>query len=157
MKFLVTKDLAHTTLLVNLMAGVVFSLFFYLALDIVLHAYVVGLDVTTLSTTLYGNTEEFIEPILIDTLLLQVHIDLFMSLFTIMIVASIYIRLHSTKVMTKWLVHILFILGLLSPILLLVAYFTSAGFVYVWLVSFILGHCLGMLMSLLILKRLLFK
>lgn len=157
MKFLVTKDLAHSTLLGNLMAGVVSALFFYLVLDIVLHAYVIGLNVTTLSTTLYGATEEFIEPILIDTLLLQVHIDLFMSLFTIMIVASIYIRLHSTKVMTKWLVHLLFILGLLSPLLLMVAYFTTVGFIYAWLVSFMLGHFLGMSMALLIVKRLLFK
>jgi len=157
MKFLVTKDLAHSALLVNLMAGVVLALFFYLLLDIVLHAYVVGLDVMTLSTTLYGNTETFIEPIIIDTLLLQVHIDLFMSLFTIMIVASIYIRLYSTKMMTKWLVHLLFILGLLSPILLMVAYFSTEIFIYLWLVSFILGHCLGMFMSLLIIKRLLFK
>ncbi len=157
MKFLVSKDLAHSSLLGNLMAGVVFSLFFYLVLDIVLHAYVVGLDITTLSTTFYGNEEEFIEPILIDTLLLQVHIDLFISLFTIMIVASIYIRLYSTNLMTKWLVHLLFILGLLSPILLMVAYFTTVGFIYIWLVSFIFGHFLGMVMSLLILKKLLFK
>jgi hypothetical protein len=157
MKFLVTKDLAHSALLGNLMAGVVLALFFYLMSDIVLHAYVVGLDVTTLSTTLYGNIEEFVEPILIDTLLLQVHIDLFMSLFTIMIVASIYIRLYSTNVMTKWLVHLLFILGLLSPILLMVAYFTTVGFIYAWLVSFMLWHFLGMFISLLILKRLLFK
>ncbi len=157
MKFLVSKDLAHSALLGNLMAGVVSALFFYLVLDIALHAYVVGLDVTTLSTTLYGNIEEFVEPILIDTLLLQVHIDLFMTLFSIMIVASIYIRLYSTNVMTKWLVHLLFMLGLLSPILLMVAYFTNVGFIYIWLVSFILGHFLGIVMSLLILKKLLFK
>lgn len=157
MKFLLNKDLTYSKLLGNLMAGVVFALFFYLLLDIILHAYVIGLDVTTLSTTLYGNLEEFIEPILIDTLLLQVHIDLFMSLFTIMIVASIYIRLYSTHVLTKRLVHLLFILGLLSPILLMVAYFTTVGFIYAWLVSFMLWHFLGMLLSMLIVKRLLFK
>ena len=157
MKFLVTKDLAHSSLLGNLMAGVTVAIFFYFVLDIVLHAYVIGLDVTTISTTLFGNTEEFIEPILIDTLLLQVHIDLFMSLFSIMIVASIYIRLNSIKAMTKWLVHTLFILGLLAPLLLIVAYFTSVIFIYLWLASFILGHLLGMLLSLMIIKKLLFK
>ncbi len=157
MKFLVTKDLAHSTLLGNLMAGVVVAIFFYLVLDIVLHAYVIGLDVSTVSTTLFGNTEEFIEPILIDTLLLQVHIDLFMSLFAIMIVTSIYIRLHSTKVLTKLLVHLLFILGLLAPLLLMVSYFTSVSFIYLWLACFMIGHLLGMSMSLIIIKGLLFK
>lgn len=157
MKFLVTKDLEHSSLLGNLMAGVVFALFFFFLLDIVLHTYVLGLDVSTLSTTLFGNSDEFIEPILIDTLLLQVHVDLFMALFSIMIVASIYIRLHSKKMMTKWLVHVLFILGLFAPIFLMIAYFTNVWFVYIWLVTFILGHLLAMLLSLLILKKLLFK
>jgi len=157
MKFLVTKDLQHSTLLGNLMAGVSVALFFYLSLDVVLHAYVIGSDMESISNTLYGNVEEFIEPILIDSLLLQVHIDLFMSLFSIMIIASIYIRLYSDKSVTKWLVHTLFILGLLAPLFLMVAYFTSIGFVYAWLTSFILGHLLGMGLSLLIVKKLLFK
>lgn len=157
MKFLVTKELEHTTLLYRLMAGVSIALFLYLGLDVVLHAYVLGADIRSISTTLYGNIEEFIEPILLDTLLLQVHIDLFMSLFAIMIIASIYIRLYTGKVSTKWLVHMLFILGLLAPALLLIAYFNSVGFVYVWLGSFVGWHLLGMLMSLLIIKRLLFK
>ena len=157
MKFLVNKDLEHSSLLSNLMAGVVFALFFFFLLDIVLHAYVLGLDVPTLSTTLFGNPDEFIEPILLDTLLLQVHIDLFMALLSIMIVASIYIRLHNKKMRTKWMVHALFILGLFAPIFLMVAYFTNVGFAYVWLVTFIAGHLLAMWMSLLILKRVFFK
>jgi len=157
MKFLVTKDLQHSTLLGNLMAGVSVALFFYLGLDVVLHAYVIGSDIVSITNTLYGNIEEFIEPILLDSLLLQVHIDLFMSLFSIMIIASIYIRLYSDKSITKWLVHTLFIFGLLAPLFLMVAYFTSIGFVYMWLVSFSLGHFLGMSMSLLIVKKLLFK
>lgn len=157
MKFLVNKDLEHSRLLKNLMAGVVFALFFFFLLDIILHAYVFGLDISTLSTTLFGNPDEFIEPILLDTLLLQVHIDLFMALLSIMIVASIYIRLHNKKMRTKWLVHTLFILGLFAPIFLMVAYFTNVWFVTMWLVTFILGHLLAMWMSLLILKRVFFK
>ena len=157
MKFLVTKDLAHSTLLGNLMAGVSVALFFYLGLDAVLHAYVIGSDMQSISNTLYGNVEEFIEPVLLDSLLLQVHIDLFMTLFSIMIIASIYIRLYSDKSITKWLMHMLFILSLLAPLFLMVAYFTSIGFVYAWLASFVLGHLLGMGLSLRIVKKLLFK
>jgi len=157
MKFLVTKDLQHSTLLGNLMLGVNVALFFYLGLDVVLHGYVLGTNITEISTTLYGNIEEFVEPILIDSLLLQVHIDLFMSLFAIMIIASIYIRLFSASKLTKKLVHALFILGLFTPITLLSAYFSSVTFVYSWIASFILWHILGMGMALAIIKKLLFK
>jgi hypothetical protein len=157
MKFLVTKDLAHSTLLTYLMSAVVCMLLLYIGFDTVLHAYVIGLDMHSVSVTLFGDAENFVEPILIDSLLLQVHIDLFMTLFTLLILSSIYIRLYSSKTMTKWIVHILFIMGILAPLALLVAYFASAYFTDVWLISFVLWHVLASVVAIMILKKLLFK
>jgi len=70
MKFLVTKDLAHSTLLTYLMGSVVFAILLYLGFDMLLHAYVIGLDMQSVSITLFGDVENFVEPILIDSLLL---------------------------------------------------------------------------------------
>jgi len=157
MKFLVTKDLAHSTLLSYLMGSVVFAILLYLGLDTVLHAYVIGLDMHSVSVTLFGDAENFVEPVLVDSLLLQVHIDLFMTLFSILILSSIYIRLYSSKVMTKWIVHFLFIMGMLAPVTLILAYFVSALFTAVWLISFVLWHVLASVVAIMILKKLLFK
>ncbi|MEN8727991.1 MAG: hypothetical protein ABF276_08530 [Sulfurovum sp.] len=157
MKFLVTKDLAHSTLLSYLMGSVVFSILLYLVLDTVLHAYVIGLDIDSVLVTLFGDTENFIEPVLIDSLLLQVHIDLFMTLFSLLILSSIYIRLYSTKLMTKWMVHFLFIFGMITPLMLLLAYFTGSFFAYIWLIGFFIWHILAVVMALMILKRVLFR
>lgn len=157
MKFLVTKDLAHSTLLTYLMSAVVCMLLLYIGFDTVLHAYVIGLDMHSVSVTLFGDVENFVEPILIDSLLLQVHIDLFMTLFALLILSSIYIRLYSSKPMTKWIVHLLFILGMLAPVTLILAYFVSALFTTMWLMSFILWHILASVVALMILKKLLFK
>jgi hypothetical protein len=157
MKFLVTKDLAHSTLLSYLMGSVVFAILLYLGLDTVLHAYIIGLDMHSVSVTLFGDAENFVEPILIDSLLLQVHIDLFMTLFALLILSSIFIRLYSDKVMTKWIVHLLFIMGMLAPATLLLTYLISASFTAIWLISFILWHVLASLVALVILKKLLFK
>ncbi len=157
MKFLVTKDLAHSTLLSYLMGSVVFAIFLYLGFDAVLHAYVIGLDMASASVTLFGDVENFVEPILIDSLLLQVHIDLFMTLFALLILSSIYIRLYSDKVMTKWVVHLLFIMGMLAPMTLLLAYFVSPSFTAMWLISFVLWHVLASIVAIIILKKLLFK
>ncbi|RUM70430.1 MAG: hypothetical protein DSZ09_04430 [Sulfurovum sp.] len=157
MKFLVTKDLAHSTLLAKLMLGVCIALFFYLGLDSVLHAYILGDNLSEITNTLYGNVDAFIEPILIDTLLLQVHMDLFMALLSIMILSSIYIRLFREKKSTKLLVHLVFIFGLFAPVFLLIAYFTSLWAVYVWLVNFFFWHLIGLGMLLAIIKKLLFK
>lgn len=157
MKFLVTKDLAHSTLLSYLMGSVVFAILLYLGFDMLLHAYVIGLDINSVSVTLFGDIENFVEPILIDSLLLQVHIDLFMTLFALLILSSIYIRLYSDKAMTKWIVHLLFIMGMLAPGALLLAYFVSESFTVLWLLSFVLWHVLSSIVALLILKKLLFK
>jgi hypothetical protein len=157
MKFLVTKDLAHSTLLSYLMGSVVFAILIYLGLDTVLHAYVIGLDMHSVSVTLFGDAENFVEPVLIDSLLLQVHIDLFMTLFALLILSSIYIRLYTDKVMTKWVVHLLFIMGMLAPVALLLAYFVSASFAAMWLISFIVWHVLAAGVAVMILKKLLFK
>ena len=61
MKFLVTKDLAHSTLLSYLMGSVVFAILMYLGFDMVLHAYVIGLDMHSVSVTLFGDAENFVE------------------------------------------------------------------------------------------------
>ncbi|AKF24440.1 hypothetical protein YH65_02795 [Sulfurovum lithotrophicum] len=157
MKFLITKDLAHSQLLAYLMAGVLIAIFLYLCLDVVLHSYVIGTDMTEIHTTLFGNEETFEEPILIDSLLLQVHIDLFMTIFVLVILAAIYIRLHNATVSMKWILHTLFILGLAAPLLLLGAYFWAEAFVLVWAGSFLLWHLLAFWVCLSIFPRLKFR
>lgn len=157
MKFLIKKDLEYASLFKNLMLGVTSALFLYLILDVFLHAIIIGKDMVSVANTLYGNEEMFIEPILLDALLLQVHIDLFMNVITLMIIASIYIRFFNTQVMTKVWVHVLFITGLLAPIFIVIAYFSSEIFIYAWFISFTIGHVLGMFMSLMIVKELLKK
>ena len=157
MKFLVTKDLAHSTLLMYLMSAVVFAILLYISLDVVLHAYVIGLDMASIRATLFGDEANFVEPILLDSLLLQVHIDLFMTLFALLILASIYIRLYSSNAMTKWTVHLLFIFGLLAPVMLLFSYFISPSLTIIWLCCFSVWHFLALYVSIMILKKLLFK
>ena len=157
MKFLVTKDLAHSQLLAYLMAAVLVAILLYLGLDVVLHGYVIGSDLTAIQTTLFGNMETFEEPILIDSLLLQVHIDLFMTIFVLLILSSIYIRLHDKTTRMKWVLHALFITGLLAPLSLLFAYFWSETFVMVWVVTFLLWHLLAFVVALSIFPRLNFR
>ncbi|HHO65378.1 MAG TPA: hypothetical protein ENJ71_02530 [Epsilonproteobacteria bacterium] len=157
MKFLVTKDLAHSQLLAYLIGAVLTAILLYLGLDVVLHGYVIGSDMTAIRSTLFGNSETFEEPILIDSLLLQVHIDLFITIFVLLILSSIYIRVHNKTTAMKWVLHALFILGLLAPLSLLLAYFWSEDFVMVWVVTFLLWHLLAVGISLSIFPRLNFR
>ena len=157
MKFLITKDLGYSKLLSFLIMAVVLSILVYLGLDIVLHGYVIGSDLHAILSTLYGNAETFEEPVLIDSLLMQVHIDLFMTIFALLILASIYIRLYAKETIRTWVLHLLFSTGIAAPIFLLLAYFFSKPFVYAWIVTFLLWHFLAAVLSLMILKKLYIK
>ena len=157
MKFLVTKDLSHSRLLAYLIGAVMFVIILYLGMDVVLHSYVIGLDLSTIQTTLAGNAETFEEPILIDSLLLQVHIDLFMTLFALLILSSVYIRLYEKTSFMKVVLHTLFLSGLFTPLFLLLAYFWSDLFAYAWLGSFFIWHSLAVVLALMTFKRLNFR
>ena len=157
MKFLVTKDLSNSRLLAYLIGAVMFAIILYLVMDVVLHSYVIGLDIPSIQTTLAGNAETFEEPILIDSLLLQVHIDLFMTLFALLILSSVYIRLHDKTALMKIVLHMLFILGLITPLFLLLTYFWSDLFAYAWLGSFFIWHSLALVLALMTFKRLNFR
>ncbi|MDM5271609.1 hypothetical protein PGH07_05435 [Sulfurovum sp. zt1-1] len=157
MKFLVTKDLNYSRLYAYLIASVISVIFIYLILDTVLHAYVIGTDISSIKTTLLGNEESFEEPILIDSILLQVHIDLFMTLFSLLILSSVYIRFNAKSPIVKPLVHILFLLGVFTPIFLLGVYFWNEVFIYLWIAGFLLWHGMGTILSIIILRSLDFK
>lgn len=157
MKFLITKELGHTKLLTTLMAAVVIFILLYLGFDVALHAYVIGTDIHSIALTLFGDAENFVEPMLLDTLLLQVHSDLFMSLFSLLILTSISIRLHGSRRIMRWAVHFVFVLGMLSAVTLLAAYFVGAWLIPVWIATFVTWHVLGFVLGGSVLKTLLFS
>lgn len=154
MKFLVSKDAVPTPLLRQLMTAVTVAMLLYLVLDVVLHGYLIGLSPQVAAQTLYGNEEAFVEPILFESLLLQVHIDLFMALVSLLIVVSIYLRMKYKEKVRKGLLHALFLAALAAPLLLIAAYFGGSFWLYGWVGAFYLWHLLALFVGTVALKRL---
>jgi len=154
MKFLVSKDTAPTPLLRQLMTAVTVAMLLYLLLDVVLHGYLIGFSPQAAAQTLYGNEEAFVEPILFESLLLQVHIDLFMALVSLLIVVSIYLRMKHKEKVRKGLLHALFLSALAAPLLLIAAYFGGSFWLYGWVGAFYLWHLLALFVGMVALKRL---
>ncbi len=154
MKFLVSKDAVPTPLLRQLMTAVTVAMLLYLVLDVVLHGYLIGLSPQVAAQTLYGNEEAFVEPILFESLLLQVHIDLFMALVSLLIVVSIYLRMKYKEKVRKGLLHALFLAALAAPLLLIAAYFGGSFWLYGWVGAFYLWHLLALFVGMVALKRL---
>ncbi|MCH9814736.1 MAG: hypothetical protein K0U47_12430 [Epsilonproteobacteria bacterium] len=151
MKFLVTKTLDHNPLLKKLVWVVTAILLLFLILDLILHHYQIGLTLEAATSTIMGDEENFIDPILFDTLLERVHIDIFISLLTLLVISSIFVAVaKQTSVLNK-LLHFSFSTAILSHITLLMGYYWGVTFIVFWIVLCILWHLLAMLMALMIL------
>ncbi len=154
MKFLVSKDAAPTPLLRQLMIAVTAALLLYLLLDVVLHGYLIGLSPQAAAQTLFGDEEAFVEPMLFESLLLQVHIDLFMALVSLLILVAIYLRMMQKEKVRTGVLHSLFLAALGAPLLLVVAYFGGSFWLYGWVGAFFIWHLLALFVGTVALKRL---
>ena len=146
-----SKELNKNPLLKKLILFLVLTLLLYLGLDILLHQHQIGLTLTTATNTILGNEEEFLDPILFDTLLERTHSNILSSMITLMLLAVILIRLNPSA--KQYLIHFSFITAILSHVVLLLT-FSYSLFITLWIGFFILWHLLAFIMGLNIMWRL---
>ena len=146
------NSLRKNPLLKKLILFLVFTLILFLGLDVLVHHHQIGLTLTTATDTILGNEEEFLDPILFDTILERVHGDILSAMITLMLLSTILIRLSPKS--KQRLVHFSFITAILTPIALLIAPSTTL-FILLWIVLFLLWHILAFVMGLSILWKLL--
>jgi hypothetical protein len=140
-KFLVTKELHQNPLLTLLVKGLVGFFTLFLALDLLLHHFQIGLTLTKAKETLLGNEEAFIEPILLDALIERIHVDIFMMMILLTLLAIIYMRVITTP--NHLMLHTLFISTIVSFITLILGYFYGEIFIMTWIGLFALSHLIA--------------
>lgn len=152
MKFLVTKELQQNRLLRLQVLWLTAILTLFLVTDVIMHQYQTGLTPTLATEHILGNEEAFIEPILLSVLLEDIHIDLFISMITLMLLVVIFIRVeHDAK--TK-LIHLAFLSAILAPICLLMGYLYAEVCITLWIGFFLLWHLCGLYFAVTIFRRL---
>ena len=145
MKFLVVKELRHNPLLKSVVLLLVAFLGLFLVSDMILHHLQIGLSPSKATETLLGNEESFIEPILFDALLERIHVDIFTSMMTLVLLSIIYMRVLDKE--KSKVIHLAFITAILSPIAIILAYFYGTVFIVSWIGLFILWHLSGLYLS----------
>ncbi len=153
MKFLAkSKEFDKNPLLKKLIIFLVLSLLLYLGLDVLLHHHQIGLTLTTATDTILGNEDEFLDPILFDTILECVHSDILSAMITLMLLSTILIRLNTQS--KQRLVHLSFITAIFSQVALLLASSLSL-FIGLWILLFLFWHLLAFIMGFSIIWKLL--
>jgi len=152
MKFLVTKELEQNRLLTLQILWLTAILTLFLFSDIVLHHYQVGLTPTQALESILGNEEAFLEPMILSALLERIHIDIFISMITLMLLVVIYIRV--SKDSKNKMIHLAFLSAILAPVSLLIGYFYGEIFIFLWLGLFVVWHLCALYFSVKIFRKL---
>ncbi|HHD75936.1 MAG TPA: hypothetical protein ENK82_08735 [Campylobacterales bacterium] len=148
-----SKELNKNPLLKRVILFLVGTLLLYLGVDTLLHNQQIGLTLTTATHTILGNEEEFLDPILFDTLLEKTHANLLSSMITIMLLATIYIRLTKYTQKRQPVIHLTFLTAILSHVALLLTQ-SYPLLIGIWISLFLLWHLLALYLSVIILWKL---
>jgi len=146
-KFTLVKDVKGDTLMRPLLGGLLLFILLFLSSDILYKAQHLGLTQSTLTQTLYGNEEEYIEPATTDFMLELLHADIFFMMMTLLTLSTVYARLCQNPRLRLTNINITMITALLSLIFLPLAYFLSAHFVLPYIVMFYSWHFMALMMA----------
>jgi len=131
-----------------LLNGLLFFIFLYLLFDVFVKSHTMGLSTTTVSTTLFGNADEFLDPMNKSVFLESVHMQIFFLMMVLLTLCAVFVRLLHHKRNTILVLNIVMLFALLSPVALVAAYFYSAEFVGIYLFAFFTWHTLALYMTL---------
>jgi len=130
-----------------LINGLLLFILLYLPFDIFVKSYTMGISTTTVMTTLFGNENEFIDPINKSVFLEFIHIQIFFLMMILLSLSAIFIRLLSHKSNTLLIINLVMASALLTPITLFSAYFYRSEFVPLYIFAFFSWHLLAFYMT----------
>lgn len=130
-----------------LLGGLLSFILLFLTADIFLKSDHIGLTPTHLTQTLFGNEEEYIEPISEHFLLELMHSDIFFMMMTLLTLSSVYARLCQNPKIRMVNINAVMIAALLTTLFLPLAYYLSAQFILPYIIAFYSWHILALFMS----------
>ncbi len=131
-----------------LLNGLLLFIFLYLIFDVFVKSHTMGLSIKTVSTTLFGNADEFLDPMNKSVFLEFIHMQIFFLMMILLTLSAVFVRLLHQKRNTILVLNIVMLFALLSPIALVAAYFYSTEFVGIYLFAFFTWHTLALYMTL---------
>jgi len=137
-----------------ILSGLLIFISLYIFADFFVKNATIGLSKCALNTTLFGNSEEFIDPIMQSVFLEHLHTETFFLMMILLTLSAVFMRLWAERPFSLILLNITMLSALLSLISLAMSYYVSASFVNLYVSTFFLWHIAALCMSLLSLWRL---
>ena len=154
MRFTLIKDLKQDRSMRPILNGLLSFTLIYLTTDIYVTNLSFGLFSEQIITTLFGNLDEFIDPITQASFLEYIHTQIFFMMMIVLTLSAIYIRMANKTSYSITIVNLLMISALLNLITLGLSYFVNKSFINLYVILFFSWHTLALYMSMFALWRL---
>lgn len=148
MRFTLLKDLRQDKAIKPLLNGLLLFMLIYFIADIFVVNSSLGLTSEAIKITLYGNIDEFIDPIDTSVFLEYIHGQIFFIMMILLTLSTVYARLCSVKQYSIIVINILMISALLSLITLALSYFYTPDFITIYVVTYFAWHTIAFIMAL---------
>ena len=141
MKFTLVKNIQKDSAMSLILKGFLIFILLYLIADVLVMNSSFGITVDTISATLFGNEDEYIDPINEAAFLEFWHTQIFFIMMVLLTLNAIFIRVaNRSRVINT---NILMISAITSLISIVLAYYISDFFVNVYMWSYFIWHSMA--------------
>jgi len=129
------------------MSGLLIFTLIYLLVDIAVKYNSFGLFNSAIKLTLFGDEEQFIDPLNTASFLEFIHTEIFFIMMILLSLSAVYARLTSKKHSTVWVINAVLLSSLVSLIALTLSYYISDSFINLYVLSYFSWHFLALYMA----------
>ena len=147
MRFTLIKDLKQDKSMNPIMSGLLVFTLLYLLTDIFVKQNVFGLSRIAIKLTLYGDEEQFIEPLNQASFLEFIHTEIFFMMMLLLTLSAVFARLSAKKTYSLWIINSTLLSAIVSLITLSLSYFLSALYIDLYVFTYFLWHLLAFYMA----------
>ncbi|MDQ7042753.1 MAG: hypothetical protein Q9M34_04410 [Sulfurimonas sp.] len=139
MRFTLIKDLKKDKSIKPMLNGLLLFMLLYFLAEVFIDYSNFGLLYEQINTTLFGDEENFLEPISQASFLEYIHTKIFFMMMILLTLSAVYIRLNTGSSKLFWL-NMMMINALFMLLALALSYFTHSLFIYPYILTYYLWH-----------------
>ncbi|EHP31085.1 hypothetical protein SMGD1_2563 [Sulfurimonas gotlandica GD1] len=138
MKFTLINNIKKDNAMRLILTGFLSFILLYIISDVLVKSFGFGISVETINITLFGSEENFIDPITKASFLEFWHVEIFFMMMVLLTLSAVFIRLANRS--RTFMTNTLMISAITSLTAIALAYFVSAIFIYLYIITFFIWH-----------------
>lgn len=130
-----------------ILSGLLIFTSLYLMADIFVKHLSFGVSISSVESTLFGNEEEFLDPITQSSFLEFLHTEIFFIMMILLTLSTVFIRISKSTKLNFIIMNATMISAIISLIALALSYYLSSNFIVIYIATFFMWHILSLYMS----------